>query len=129
MDGVAERRRIFFRDRQDFDDYVEWMTYGCDFREIPEGGINQLFTLVTCSYELGHDSRTLLECCEVLPDGTPVEREEVKEMELPDWAEELRVSTDRMLTKAREEEKAREEKKAQEEEKAREEKEKKTEGP
>ncbi len=129
VDGVAERRRIFFRDRQDFDDYVEWMTYGCDFREIPEGGINQLFTLVTCSYELGHDSRTLLECCEVLPDGTPVEREEVKEMELPDWAEELRVSTDRMLTKAREEEKAREEKKAQEEEKAREEKEKKTEGP
>ena len=58
-----------------------------------------------------------------------MEREEVKEMELPDWAEELRVSTDRMLTKAREEEKAREEKKAQEEEKAREEKEKKTEGP
>ena len=122
VDGVAERRRIFFRDRQDFDDYVEWMTFGCDFREIPEGGINQLFTLVTCSYELGHDSRTLLQCYEVWPDGTPVEREEVKELELPDWAEQLRVSTDNMLRKAREEEKAREEKNREEEKN-------KTEGP
>ena len=48
-------------------------------------------------------------------------RKLLEEMELPDWAEELRVSTDRMLQKARAEEKAREEKKAQEEEKAREE--------
>ena len=121
-DGIAERRRTFFRDRQDFDDYVEWMTYGCDFREIPEGGINQLFTLVTCSYELGHESRTLLQCCEILPDGTPAERVELEETELPDWAEELRVNTEKMLLKAREEEKAREEK-------AREEEKNKTEGP
>ena len=97
--------------------------------EIPEEGINQLFTLVTCSYELGHDSRTLLECCEVWPDGTPVERAEVEEMELPDWAEQLRVSTDNMLQKAREEEKTREEEKAREEEKTREEEKKNTEGP
>ncbi|MBQ7536237.1 MAG: class B sortase [Stomatobaculum sp.] len=103
-DGIAERRRIFFRDREDFDHYVEWMSYGCDYREIPEEGINQLFTLVTCSYELGHDSRTLLQCCEVLPDGTPVERAEVKELELPGWAEELRENTEKMLLKAREEE-------------------------
>ena len=80
------------------------MSYGCDYREIPEEGINQLFTLVTCSYELGHDSRTLLQCCEVLPDGTPVERAEVKELELPGWAEELRENTEKMLLKAREEE-------------------------
>ncbi len=103
-DGIAERRRIFFRDREDFDHYVEWMSCGCDFRDIPKEGINQLFTLVTCSYELGHESRTLLQCCEIEPDGTPAERVKVEETELPDWAEQLRESTEKMLLEAREEE-------------------------
>lgn len=101
-DGIPERRRTFFRDRPDFDHYVDWMTSGCSFRDLPEEGVNQLFTFVTCSYEMGHESRTLLMCSEITADGKQVPRAPVRRLRLPYWAEDLRINTERMLREVRE---------------------------
>ena len=70
-DSGADKRKIEFADQLEFDAYVNEMTKRCSFREIPEGGIAQMFALVTCSYEF-NDARTILYCYEVDADGKPV---------------------------------------------------------
>lgn len=67
----AEKRKISFADQTEFDAYVDQMTKDCAFREIPAGGISQLFALVTCSYEYSN-ARTILYCYEADMDGKPV---------------------------------------------------------
>ena len=66
-----EKRRVTFTDRDEFDAYVDEMTRECSYREIPEGGVDRIFSLVTCSYEF-NDARTILYAYEVGPDGKPV---------------------------------------------------------
>ncbi len=73
--ATAEKRRVEFADQIEFDAYVDEMTKGCSFREIPNGGVAQLFSFVTCSYEF-QDARTILYCYEVDADGNPVTGEE-----------------------------------------------------
>lgn len=68
----AEKRLMDFADRMEFDAYVDQMTKDCAFREIPEGGIDRLFSFVTCSYEFDN-ARTILYCYETDADGNPVE--------------------------------------------------------
>lgn len=70
-DARAEKRRTVFADRTEFDAYVDKMTRDCTFREIPTGGIRQLFSLVTCSYEY-NNARTILYAYEVDAAGNPV---------------------------------------------------------
>ena len=70
-DASAEKRRVKFEDRLEFSAYAEKMTRGCSFRELPEGGIDRLFSFVTCSYEF-NNARTILYCSEVDAGGVPV---------------------------------------------------------
>ena len=70
-DPAPEKRRVKFEDRLEFNAYVEKMTRGCSYREIPEGGADRLFSFVTCSYEF-NNARTILYCSEVDAGGTPV---------------------------------------------------------
>ncbi len=70
-DAGAEKRRIRFADRMEFDAYVDQMTRGCAFRDLPAGGIDRLFSFVTCSYEFS-DARTILYCYETDTAGNPV---------------------------------------------------------
>jgi len=70
-DAGAEKRRTLFTDRLEFNAYVDQMTKGCSFRELPEKGIDRLFALVTCSYEF-NDARTILYCYETDVEGNPV---------------------------------------------------------
>ena len=76
-DPDGERRRSKFDTKEDFDTYCELMTEGCSFRDLPSGGIKQLWSFVTCSYETNSygeaDSRTILYCYEVDEDGNKVE--------------------------------------------------------
>ncbi len=74
-DSGAEKRKVSFEDQMEFDAYVNEMTKRCSFREIPEGGIGQMFALVTCSYEF-NDARTILYCYEVDAEGNPVRGED-----------------------------------------------------
>ena len=77
-DSGADKRKMEFADQLEFDAYVNEMTKRCSFREIPEGGVEQIFTLVTCSYEF-NDARTLLYCYEVDADGNPVRSHDAEE--------------------------------------------------
>ena len=70
-DPAPEKRRVKFEDRLEFNAYVEKMTRGCSYREIPEGGVDRLFSFVTCSYEF-NNARTILYCSEVDAGGVPV---------------------------------------------------------
>jgi len=81
-DAGAERRKTVFADRTEFDAYVDAMTSGCTFRQIPTGGIDQLFALVTCSYEY-NNARTILYCYESDLDGNPVRDEKAWPAVLP----------------------------------------------
>lgn len=66
-DGI--RRKTNFSSYSDLENYCNEMTKGCSFREMPEDGIKQLWSFVTCSYERNSngqkDSRTILYCYEV----------------------------------------------------------------
>lgn len=53
------RRVTKFPNEEGFAAYIEQMTKDCTFRQIPEGGIDRLYSLVTCSYEF-NDARTIL---------------------------------------------------------------------
>lgn len=75
-DAGAEKRFMDFADRMEFDAYVDQMTKDCSFREIPEGGIDRLFSFVTCSYEF-ENARTILYCYETDAAGNPVEPSEL----------------------------------------------------
>ncbi|MDQ0152801.1 sortase B [Moryella indoligenes] len=75
-DAGAEKRRIDFADRMEFDAYVDAMTAGCSFRDIPAQGVDRLFSFVTCSYEFDN-ARTILYCCETDAAGHPVKPGEI----------------------------------------------------
>ena len=70
-DAGEDKRRIDFSDRREFNAYVDQMTRGCEFRDLPAEGIDKLFSFVTCSYEFS-DARTILYCYEVDAAGNPV---------------------------------------------------------
>ena len=76
-DSSPEKRKIDFKDQLEFDAYVNEMTKRCSFREIPEGGVEQIFSFVTCSYEF-NDARTILYCYEVDSHGDPVRSTEAE---------------------------------------------------
>lgn len=63
QDISYERRRSDFESTEDFRKYIETMTAGCSFRELPEEVPARLFSFVTCSYE-GPNTRTILYCVE-----------------------------------------------------------------
>lgn len=77
-DSSPEKRKVEFADQLEFDAYVNEMTKRCSFREIPEGGVEQIFAFVTCSYEF-NDARTILYCYEVDSHGNPVRSTEAEE--------------------------------------------------
>ena len=77
-DSSPEKRKVEFADQLEFDAYVNEMTKRCSFREIPEGGVEQIFSFVTCSYEF-NDARTILYCYEVDSHGNPVRSTEAEE--------------------------------------------------
>lgn len=77
-DSSPEKRKVDFADQLEFDAYVNEMTKRCSFREIPEGGVEQIFSFVTCSYEF-NDARTILYCYEVDSHGNPVRSTEAEE--------------------------------------------------
>lgn len=58
-DSDGERRRTEFADRADLYFYMEEMTAGCWFRELPAEPISHLYSFVTCSYEFA-DARTIV---------------------------------------------------------------------
>lgn len=58
-DAGGDKRRTAFSGQKDFDAYVDEMTDGCSFRELPDGETERLYSLVTCSYEFGN-ARTIL---------------------------------------------------------------------
>ncbi len=47
----GERRRTEFADRSEMHPYIEEMTEGCRFRELPDEEVSHLYSFVTCSYE------------------------------------------------------------------------------
>lgn len=57
-------RKTRFRNRESFQEFVKTMLKPCPFAEIPEKPIENLYTLVTCSYEI-EDGRTVLFAVEV----------------------------------------------------------------
>ena len=85
-DSSSEKRKVKFADQMEFDAYVNEMTKRCSFREIPEGGIEQMFALVTCSYEF-NDARTILYCYEVDAEGNPVRKKNAEENASSDASE------------------------------------------
>lgn len=58
-DSSGEKRRTKFSTEEEFLTYVDEMTGGCTFRDIPEGEIRHLYSFATCSYEF-EDARTIL---------------------------------------------------------------------
>ena len=55
----GERRRTEFADRSEMHPYIEEMTEGCWFRELPDEEVSHLYSFVTCSYEFA-DARTIV---------------------------------------------------------------------
>ena len=58
-DGI--RRKTQFKTQEEFQAYVKGMTENADISEEPEYPVEQLFSLVTCSYEF-QNARTILYC-------------------------------------------------------------------
>lgn len=58
-DSDGERRRTEFADRAELHSYIEEMTAGCQFRELPDEAVSYLYSFVTCSYEFA-DARTIV---------------------------------------------------------------------
>lgn len=63
-DAGPIRRKTKFATEESFDAYVEEMTKGCAFAQMPEQKITTLYSFVTCSYEF-NDARTILYAYEV----------------------------------------------------------------
>ena len=55
----GERRKTRFDSEEELEGYMNDMTVSCDFRELPEGRIDRLYSFVTCSYEF-ENARTIL---------------------------------------------------------------------
>lgn len=62
------RRKTQFATEESYRAYVEEMTKGCSFAQIPEKTPGQLWSFVTCSYEF-NDARTILYAYEVPEEG------------------------------------------------------------
>lgn len=58
-DADGNKRRTQFNSQETFDQYVDEITRGCKFRELPGGEIGRLYSFVTCSYEF-NNARTIL---------------------------------------------------------------------
>lgn len=58
-DASGIRRKTSFESEESFEEYVEEMTKGCAFRQLPAGKVGQLWSFVTCSYEF-EDARTIV---------------------------------------------------------------------
>lgn len=58
-DSDGERRRTEFADQAELYTYIEEMTTGCRFRELPDEAVSHLYSFVTCSYEFA-DARTIV---------------------------------------------------------------------
>lgn len=87
-DAGGIRRKTKFEDDESFQEYVDQMTEGCSFRQIPEEPIETLYSLVTCSYEFDN-ARTILYAYEVPEDETEEETtEEISEEVSEESAEE-----------------------------------------
>lgn len=61
-DGIV--RQTSFQTQEDFDQWVKGRLEKCSFAEMPEGPVESMFVLVTCSYEMPN-ARTLLFAVEV----------------------------------------------------------------
>lgn len=61
---VGMRRKTKFTSEESFQAYVEEMTKGCPFAQLPEEPVERLWSFVTCSYEF-NDARTILYAYEV----------------------------------------------------------------
>ena len=61
-------RRTKFKSREVFQEFVRTMLEPCDYGEIPEEPVKNLYTFVTCSYEVD-DGRTVLFAVEAAPDS------------------------------------------------------------
>lgn len=73
-DAGGIRRKTKFEDEESFQEYVDQMTEGCSFRELPEEPVETLYSLVTCSYEFDN-ARTILYAYEVNDDEKAVNEE------------------------------------------------------
>jgi len=71
-DSAPERRQTYFDDMDYFHNYVDRMTEKCTFREIPETGVNKIWSFITCSYE-GDDTRTVLYAYELDDNDKPAQ--------------------------------------------------------
>lgn len=58
------RRKTKFSTEESFQAYVEEMTKGCAFSQIPKEPLGQIWSFITCSYEF-NDARTILYAYEV----------------------------------------------------------------
>ncbi len=63
-DSSAVRRKTVFESDESFQAYVKEMTKGGAFLQMPAEPVAQLWSFVTCSYEV-QDARTILYACEV----------------------------------------------------------------
>jgi sortase B len=57
-------RQPVFNNASSYQEFAKQMLEPCQFAEIPEGQIGNLYTLVTCSYE-EEDARTVLFAVEI----------------------------------------------------------------
>lgn len=62
-----EVRRTRFRSREAFQEFVQRMLSPCSYAQIPESPVKNLYTFVTCSYEVD-DGRTVLFAVEADPE-------------------------------------------------------------
>lgn len=65
-------RRTRFKSREAFQEFVRKMIEPCSYGEIPEEPVKNLYTFVTCSYEVD-DGRTVLFAVEADPDSRETE--------------------------------------------------------
>lgn len=52
-------RKTAFHDEEDFQAFVRKMIKPCPYARMPDGPVKNLYTLVTCSYQV-EDGRTIL---------------------------------------------------------------------
>lgn len=87
-DASGIRRKTKFADDESFQAYVDQMTEGCLFRQLPEEPVETLYSLVTCSYEFD-DARTILYAYEA---GEEEEAQEEKPGALTEESDEKAVN-------------------------------------
>lgn len=65
VDGSeGQRRKTQFTDTEALKTYLDTMTADCSFRDLPDGPLETVYSLITCSYEF-EDARTILYAAEV----------------------------------------------------------------